>query len=549
MDKPMIPLSLLKDLRCRHCQKFVSCGPVYVVPDQSILCGRCKNLAKEMYRNPSYEALASIFRYPCQNWENHCSTTLLWNESLQHEEECTYHGCCTIFWNHPKAFIKGKREIPAGEIRQTAVPEHLLDQIKCVQCECYLSCDPVYIQSDGGNVCHRCVLSNGVSPHHLRNIAYERLSTIIVFPCIYRNRGCPTRLRFGRVLWQHETECSYGQTYQKIQAKNPSQKEKGVIKTHSGHYYGTITPNVVLFAPPKQQSEFEVNRDLLKSLKKQQERRFVRADEIGSQMEKMNSEDGSVGTDDSERRNLYENSSDRSSPVRPDYDLRSKQNTYQPLPAESGYYSNNKGIPPLSPGIPPPPPSLPPLSPSLESYRNSLNIPPVHQDDPSPRISRQNSYNKRNNYYHNQPKVSEEPQTPLNLRESFTKRQPLGNLDNNVLAGHYPMFMYPRSPGTATPSSNSGLMTPGYSVGTPQTQTPSYTGGLQHHFSFSSNHSGDTNKLSRNESIGSSKELIDELKIKLLLNKATKAQNSPDSPYKQCNNLEDILQTHDNITQ
>ncbi|XP_018561812.1 uncharacterized protein LOC108903943 [Anoplophora glabripennis] len=534
MQKPSIPLSLIRDLRCRHCQNFVTCGPVYVVPDESILCGRCQSLAKDIYQNVSYEAIASIFRYPCHNWENHCSTPLAWNESLEHEEKCTYNGFCTMFWNHPKALIKGKREIPSGEIRQTPVPENLLEYIKCVQCECYLTCDPVYIQSNGKNICHRCVYANGIPPNCLRNIAYEMLSTILIFPCIYRNRGCPTRLRFGRALWQHETECSYGQTYQKI-TKNPNQKEKGVIKTHSGHYYGTITPNVVLFAPPSQKSEFELNKELLKSLKKQQERRFLRADEIGSQIEKMNSDDGSI-SGDSDKKNSYDTFSDRSSPVRSDYDAKSKQNIfqYQPVPVEPGYFSNNKGKPPQSP--------------TIESHHNSLNLPQSNQNDPSPRVSRQNSYNKKKDYYHNQPKEQ------LNLKESFNNRQPLSSLDNNILAGHYPVFMYPQSPGVPkTPSSvqSSGAapQTPSYNGAIPPAPPP-YNGGLQNSFSFSSNNGGDySNRVSRHESISSNKELIDELKTKLMRNKSAKPQNVPDSPYKECNNLEDILQTHDRITQ
>lgn len=465
--------------------------------------------------------------YPCYNWENHCSRTLLWNESLQHEEECTYSGCCKMFWNHPRSFVKGKREIPSGEVRQTAVPEHLLEHIKCVLCECYLSCDPVYIQSNGKNICHRCIYANGIPPNSLRNIAYEKLSTIMIFPCIYRNRGCPTRLRFGRVLWQHEVECSYGKTYQKI-TKNPNQKEKGVIKTHSGHYYGTITPNVVLFAPPSQESEFEANKELLKSLKKQQERRFIRADEIGNHMEKMNSEDGSIGTD-SEKKNSYE--SDRSSPSRSDEnDQKLKQNIFQYPPAtvEPGYFSNNKGIPLQSP--------------TVDSNQNNIYVPQIHRNDsPSPKISRQNSHNRKNDYYTNQPLPSRQT--------SFNNRKPLSNLDDNILAGHYPMFVYPRSPRMLKSSSaNPGLQSPGYNGAIPQ--TPLYNGGLQQHFSFSSTHSGDyNNRVSRNESFGSNKELIDELKVKLMANKVAKSQNVPESPYKECNNLEDILQTHDRIVQ
>lgn len=211
---------------------------------------------------------------------------------------------------------------------------------------------------------------------------------------------------------------------------------------------------------------------------------------------------------------------------RSDFDAKSKQNIFQfpSLPVEPGYFSNNKGKPPQSPNI---------------ERQNNLNLPQLHQDDVSPKISRQNSYTKQKDYYHNQPKE------PLNLKQSFTNRQPLSNLDNNILAGHYPMFMYPQSP--AQPKTPSSVQSLGYN-GVPQ--TPSYNGGLQHNFSFSSNHSGDfNNRVSRHESISSNKELIDELKTKLMRNKSARPQNVPDSPYKECNNLEEILQTHDRITQ
>ncbi|KAJ8959145.1 hypothetical protein NQ318_022406 [Aromia moschata] len=435
LKKPLIPLSLVRDLRCRQCEKFVSCGPVYVVPDTSILCGRCRHLAKNIYRNTSYEALASMFMYPCCNWEEHCSTHLHWNESLQHEEDCNYQGFCKFLCHHPRAYCKGKREIPEGDVRLTPVPEQLLDYIKCVQCECYLTCEPVYVQTNGKNVCHRCVHANGVPPNCLRNTAYEMLSTIIIFPCIYRNRGCPTRLKFGRSLWQHEAECSYGQTFKKITnqkaenqkvAKQANQKERGVIQTHSGHYYGTLTPNVVLFAPPTEKTEFDMNRELLKSLKKQQERRFVRADEIGTQLEKFNSEDGSINTDDSEKKNSYSKSweSDRSSPRLDENDQRQKaMNHNQPLIVEPGYFSNN----PKSPHI------------NGENYYQNTFIAQVHREDyPSPRISRQNSYNKA--YYANMVYANGfgDQNSGTNSPQPFSNKKP--NVENNILAGHYPVI-------------------------------------------------------------------------------------------------------------
>lgn len=216
-------------------------------------------------------------------------------------------------------------------------------------------------------------------------------------------------------------------------------------------------------------------------------------------------------------------------------ETRAKQIYQYPPPAvEPGYFSNSKNRSPRSPRDSP----------------NNLYLPQIHES-PSPRVSRQNSYNRKNDYYSNQ-RVYEEPS---NLRESFNNRKPLSNLDSNILAGHYPVFMYPKSQGVPkTPSFNGGIQSPGYNspgyispgYSTPQ-YTPGYNGGLQHQFSFGS---GDYNRVSRHESMNSNKELIDELKVKLMINKAAKQpQNAPDSPYKECNNLEDILQTHDRITQ
>lgn len=286
----------------------VTCGPVYVVQDSSILCGRCHKLAKDHYRNYSYEALGSVFLYPCENWRNHCPMKLRWNDSLEHEEECKYIGCCSFFCSHPGAFFKGKRSIPHDEIRLVLVPDDLLEYIKCELCESYLSCAPVYIQTNGKNICHRCVHANGTPPNCRRNYAYENFSKLFVFPCIYKNRGCSERMPFGNVLWQHESECHYGVQYKKkpqpapqpqthtqpqayTQAEringNMKQKEKGLIKTQTGVIWATITPNS------------DTSKQLIKSITKRQTRNIRRADDIGNDMGKGNSDSESVSTNDS----------------------------------------------------------------------------------------------------------------------------------------------------------------------------------------------------------------------------------------------------------
>ncbi|XP_023023655.2 uncharacterized protein [Leptinotarsa decemlineata] len=438
METPSIPLSLLRELRCRQCENFVSCGPVFVVPDGAVLCGRCRGLAKNVYRNTSYEALASMFRYPCKNWEDHCPRSLRWDESLEHEDYCSYHGGCNLFWKHPKAYWKGKRDIPLGDIRLIAIHEYLLDYITCVQCQSYLSCDPVYILSNGKNICHRCSYANGTPPNTIRNYLYETLSSIIIFPCVFRNRGCPTRLKFGVDLWQHESTCPYNQMFKKTEQKSPNHKERGVIKTHSGHYYGTITANTAPFSPPTPTSDFDMTKQLVKSLKKQQERRFMRAEEIQSSMGK-NSEDGSDEEVESVKANSHgkHSSSGESVPTTP---TRFENSSYlnkvsSPTPRDSGYFSQ-------------------PSSNRTENYYQNISIAQVHRENNgSKQVSRSNSHSTNNsptskffsrneilpqNDLYNKPRS---PKIEINgVPRSSATKFPFQNLDFGVLAGHYPVF-------------------------------------------------------------------------------------------------------------
>ncbi|CAH1966746.1 unnamed protein product [Acanthoscelides obtectus] len=311
MQKPVLPLSLLNDLRCVHCEKFVSCGPVYVVtPSKTILCGRCRMFAKPVYRNVSYEALASMFQYNCNNWEVHCPKILFWNESRNHEDECTYGTFCSRFWRHPCTCCRSRRDIPLGDIRLVPIFEPLLDYIRCVSCNYFLSCEPVYILPNGKNVCHRCIHANGFPPNGIHNVFYETLANIVIFPCIFRGRGCPTMLKFGKDLWEHETQCSYNTSFAKAQKSQQQErnKERGVIQTHSGHHFGTLSPNNVPMAPPRKDSDFDLQKQLVKSIKKQQERRHLRAEEIESQFDRR-----SVDTDGSHKSIDDKGSSSRAS--------------------------------------------------------------------------------------------------------------------------------------------------------------------------------------------------------------------------------------------
>lgn len=112
------------------------------------------------------------------------------------------------------------------DIRHTPVPPQLLDLIKCDKCLGFINCEPIFILKDGSNVCHRCCAANGVPPDSRRNIAYEQLSRILVFPCIFRNKGCPTRLKFGRDLWEHESKCPYNTSLRRLSQANKKSGQK-----------------------------------------------------------------------------------------------------------------------------------------------------------------------------------------------------------------------------------------------------------------------------------------------------------------------------------
>ncbi|CAG9767119.1 unnamed protein product [Ceutorhynchus assimilis] len=327
MQMPEISFSFLSTQTCTNCQLPVTCAPVYVINDLSIICGRCKKYAKDHYRNYAYEALASTFIYPCKNWRNHCPVKLRWNDSLDHEQECNYVGCCSFCCSHPGAFFKGKRHIPQDESKLTIVPDNLLEDLECVNCRGYLNNVPVHIQTNGQNVCHRCIYANGAPPNTRRNYSYENFSQIFLFPCTNKERGCRERFQFGRQIWKHEAKCEYARVSRtssyRLEPRSPianqprlndqyayqneamdineepitRPKERGVIKTHSGHYYGTITPAKALFAPPENNTEEDnTKKKLLKSLAKKQGRNILK-NEI--EMGRRYSESESLSTNES----------------------------------------------------------------------------------------------------------------------------------------------------------------------------------------------------------------------------------------------------------
>ncbi|XP_072397256.1 uncharacterized protein [Diabrotica undecimpunctata] len=492
-----IPFSIIRELRCRNCQNIISCGPVHVLPDENVLCGRCKQYAKEIYRNYPFEALASMFFYPCRNWDGRCPRILRWNECMIHEDGCSYESGCSRFWKHPKAFLKGKRDMPYGDIRLVAIPEKLLDFIKCVQCESYLSCEPVYIRSDGKNICHRCIHSNGVPPDCIRNLGYEILSSIIIFPCVFRNRGCPTRLKFGTDLWHHEAECSYNQMFKK---KMP-EMEMGVFKSN---VYGEL-------------SDFELKKKLVQSLKNKQEKKLKKAEEIEAAITRMSSEDGSDR--DSDKANSYnKHLSEGSSSPSP---TRLEDRDQKLLTPSNGDF---KPASPISPVFVNSPEDFlhfnyNNIRPNSENYHQNINFAQIHYSHQNSNVSNQNTHYKNehtadNEYMRN---VSENNHFNQHgyydapLRSPSILKTPLQELDFNPMDGQSPIYVNPYGQGLIPKPSFKGVV--------------------------------------RTDSLSSNRELIHELRVRQSRFKKSNEKKDAESPYKECQNLEEIIQVHKKIDQ
>ncbi|XP_018324226.1 uncharacterized protein LOC108736329 isoform X2 [Agrilus planipennis] len=276
---PKVPEPILEFLKCEVCSCWLSCGPVLVLPSFKSICGRCSNNANILQLGPqsklrhvTYELLASFYKFPCIYWSKHCPGYLDWDDSTKHEDNCLYGTTVIKYCAKPQLMFKQERKLNLAEdITLYDIPDNLLEQLKCYLCEGYLSCNPIVITGDGKNICHRCVTTHGVPEGRVwRHTAFEILLETFIFPCIYKFRGCTIRYRFGEQMWTHEIECSYGRIFKKAKNVNANGKERGVIETHTGHIYATLTPNKPLFAPPDEVgkqgpflSEFQRHRESL----------------------------------------------------------------------------------------------------------------------------------------------------------------------------------------------------------------------------------------------------------------------------------------------
>lgn len=92
---------------------------------------------------------------------------------------------------------------------QVDLPEEILNKMTCLTCKHLLSVYPVYVKKDGsGAICGRCPPNDKAENQYLRDESFEALSQFLLFPCIYKENGCPKKL-LPSVLEEHETYCEF----------------------------------------------------------------------------------------------------------------------------------------------------------------------------------------------------------------------------------------------------------------------------------------------------------------------------------------------------
>ncbi|KRT84144.1 hypothetical protein AMK59_2500 [Oryctes borbonicus] len=237
-----LPDPVLNELRCYKCKNFLSCIPISITDKGGSLCGRCKPDQPVMQAH-AYECVADYFLFPCKNWEKHCAYLLNIKDVMEHEDSCSYGNCCFS----PGSLWKTDNSLDLTQnLKFYNIPdEEVLSVLTCTLCGFHLSSCPIHVNADGHSICHRCYTSKDgkISLNYVRHYALETIVQILLFPCIYRNRGCTKVFRFGYNS-DHEQMCSYNRTQKPFSTfTDPSNgKQKGVIQTHTGHMFGTIRP-------------------------------------------------------------------------------------------------------------------------------------------------------------------------------------------------------------------------------------------------------------------------------------------------------------------
>lgn len=88
----------------------------------------------------------------------------------------------------------------------TEIDREVLEYLRCDYCLEYLSCTPVLLKKSGKSICGRCTVSRKDKSTYVRNEAYERLASVILFPCRYHSNGCEEMLQMNEMK-AHEVTC------------------------------------------------------------------------------------------------------------------------------------------------------------------------------------------------------------------------------------------------------------------------------------------------------------------------------------------------------
>ncbi|KAK9717654.1 hypothetical protein QE152_g23618 [Popillia japonica] len=247
-----LPDPVLNQLRCYKCKNFLSCRPISVTNKGESICGRCKPEQSVMLAH-AYETVAEYFLFPCKNWEQHCAYLLNIKDVMEHEKNCSFGNCCSICCLNPGSLFKPDNKLDLTQsLKFYNIPdEEVLSVLTCTLCGYYLSSCPIHVNSDGYNICHRCYTTKeGKIPlNYIRHKALETILQILLFPCVYRKRGCTKVFRFGYNT-DHEKMCSYSRTQKSFSTfTDPNNgKQRGIVETHTGHMFGTITPYSQFFS-------------------------------------------------------------------------------------------------------------------------------------------------------------------------------------------------------------------------------------------------------------------------------------------------------------
>lgn len=86
----------------------------------------------------------------------------------------------------------------------------ILQKLKCSLCEGYLNISPIMVKSDKSQICGKCfkILPLEEKMKCVRQVGYETLAEMLLFPCRYNLQGCQSEFPLNEAD-NHELECPF----------------------------------------------------------------------------------------------------------------------------------------------------------------------------------------------------------------------------------------------------------------------------------------------------------------------------------------------------